>query len=52
MLTTLKEHPCFIYLSVINCPDSEIIIETEEIAKNLKYFEFDDGEIIKFKFII
>ena len=34
----------------MNCPDSEIIIETEEIAKNLKYFEFDDGEIIKFKF--
>ena len=39
-----------IYLSVMNCPDSEIIIETEEIAKNLKYFEFDDEEIIKFKF--
>lgn len=34
----------------MNCPNSEIIIETEEIAKNLKYFEFDDGEIIKFKF--
>ena len=34
----------------MNCPDSEIIIETEEIAKNLKYFEFDDEEIIKFKF--
>ena len=39
-----------IYLSVMNCPDSEIIIETEEIAKNLKYFEFFDGETIKFKF--
>ena len=39
-----------IYLSVMNCPNSEIIIETEEIAKNLKYFEFYDEEIIKFKF--
>ena len=39
-----------IYLSIKNCPSAEIIIESEEIAKNLKYFEFDDGEIIKFKF--
>ena len=39
-----------IYLSIKNCPRAEIIIETEEIAKNLKYFEFDDEEIIKFKF--
>ena len=39
-----------IFLSVLNYSDAEIIIESEEIAKNLNYFEFDDGEIIKFKF--
>ena len=39
-----------IFLSVQNYSDAEIIIESEEIAKNLNYFEFDDGEIIKFKF--
>ena len=40
------------YLSIINCPSAEIIIESEEIAKKLKYFEFDDEEIIKFKFMM
>ena len=39
-----------IYFSILNCPSSNIIIESEEITNNLKYFEFDDDEIIKFKF--
>ena len=39
-----------IYLSVLNCPSAEIIIESEKISKNLKYFEFDDESIIQFKF--
>ena len=38
------------YLSIQKYSDAEIIIESEEITKNLKYFEFDDEEIIKFKF--
>ena len=39
-----------IYLSIQKYSDAEIIIESEEITKNLKYFEFDDEEIIKFQF--
>ena len=38
------------FLSVLNCSRANIIIESEDFAKNLKYFEFDDEEIIKFKF--
>ena len=38
------------YLSILNCPSANIIIESEAITKNLKYFEFDDEEVIKFKF--
>ena len=39
-----------IFLSVLNCPSAEIIIESEEIAKNLIFFEFDDESMIKFSF--
>ena len=39
-----------IYLSVLNCPSAEIIIESEEIAKNLIFFEFDDESMIQFRF--
>ena len=39
-----------LFLSIQNCPSAEIIIESEEISKNIKYLELDDGEILKFKF--
>ena len=39
-----------IFLSVQNYANSEIIIESQEIMENLRYFEFDDEDIIKFKF--
>ena len=39
-----------LFLSIQNCPSSEIIIESEEIAKKIKYLELDDGEILKFKY--
>ena len=39
-----------LFLSIQNCPSAEIIIESDEISKNLKYLEFDDEEIIKFKY--
>jgi len=39
-----------IYLSVLNSPSAEIIIESEEIVQNLVFFEFDDESNIQFKF--
>jgi hypothetical protein len=48
--TALINFKNLIYLSIINCPKANILLDTEEIAKNLKYFEFDDEENIKFNF--
>ena len=48
--TALINFKNLIYLSILNCPDAKIILDTEEITKQLKYFEFDDEENIKFNF--
>ena len=48
--TALINFKNLIYLSILNCPEAKIILDTEEITKQLKYFEFDDEENIKFNF--
>ena len=48
--TALINFKNLIYLSILNCPEANITLESEEIVKNLKYFEFEDDEIIKFNF--